>query len=233
MMFNLKQALFGKKEVGTIFDNIEGHEDAKATLMMALKAVEPVHILLVGPMGIAKTEMLIAVQKYVGEKNSHFAIGSRISKAGISDLLYNRNVEYLFIDEMETMPRKDQAVLLSVQQHGIVSETLFGKTKKPKKVNTTVFATSNDTRKIMPALLTRFYIVKMDDYDEEQFIKACLRHLQATKTPNINKDVVEYIATNVFNYARNPNVRDVGQIAKLSQGDQQAIDRLIGKLVKR
>jgi hypothetical protein len=49
-------------------------------------------------MGIGKTEMLLEIEKYVGKKNSHFAIASRISKAGLGGLLLkNNNIEYLFI----------------------------------------------------------------------------------------------------------------------------------------
>ena len=116
------------------FKNIVGHDHAKAVLKMAVEAVQPVHILLVGPMGIAKTELVLDVEKYVGKRNSHFSIGSRVSKAGIGDLLFKEDLEYLFIDEMETMARKDQAVLLSVLQHGIVSETLYKKSVRRKLV---------------------------------------------------------------------------------------------------
>ena len=221
---------FGKpKTTQDIFGNICGHEHAKDVLKMAIDAKENVHVILVGPYGIGKTELLLDIEKYVGKRNSHFAIGSRISKAGIGDLLFKEDLEYLFIDEMETMSSKDQAVLLSVQQHGIVSETLYKK-KREKKVNVRVIATSNDTRKIMPALLTRFHIVKMRDYTLEEFIDISRQIL--ANTANINLEKAKEIAELVYTQVYQPNIRHVIQIARLSQGDDTKILKLIKGMMK-
>jgi MoxR-like ATPase len=210
------------------FKNIVGHDHAKAVLKMAVEAVQPVHILLVGPMGIGKTELMLDVEQYVGKRNSHFSIGSRMSKAGIGDLLFKEDLEYLFIDEMETMTRKDQAVLLSVQQHGIVSETLYKK-KREKKVSVRVIATSNDTRKIMPALLTRFHIVKMNCYTEQEFIN--ISKVILKPYPNIDEEKAVLIATLIYNRVFQPNHRHVIQVARLSQGDDDKIYKLIEGMV--
>jgi MoxR-like ATPase len=212
------------------FKNIVGHEYAKNVLSLALKSTKPVHVILVGPMGIGKTEMLLEIEKYVGKKNSHFAIGSRISKAGLGDLLIkNNNIEYLFIDEMETMSRKDQAVLLSIQQHGIVSETLYGKVREAN-VSTTVFATSNDTRKILRPLLSRFFIVNMTDYKYDEFMQVSKAKLTAE---GVTEEEAEFIADNVFNALPRHDIRDVIQIGRLTSGikDKEKRKRQIIDLV--
>lgn len=209
-----------------IFANIVGHEDAKAVLTMALESVKPVHVLLKGPFGIGKTELMQDIKNYVGEKNSHWAIGSRTSKSGLSDLfITNPNIQYLFIDEFESLPRKDQYVLLSAMQDGVISETLYGKTKGRKvKVNVRVFASSNDTRKIDRALLTRFTVVNMDGYTEDEFVDISFKKAE---TEGVEKDTIELIARAVYKTFYEPNVRDVIKIARLSKGDEDKIIKLI------
>jgi len=212
------------------FKNIVGHEYAKNVLSLALQSTEPVHVILVGPMGIGKTEMLLEIEKYVGKKNSHFAIGSRLSKAGLTDLLIkNRNIQYLFIDEMETMSRKDQAVLLSMQQHGIVSETLYGKVREAK-VNTIVYATSNDTRKILPPLLSRFFIINMTEYKYDEFMQVSKAKLTLE---GLKEEEAEFIADYVYNALPRHDVRDVIQIGRLTCGikDKEKRQRQIIDLV--
>jgi MoxR-like ATPase len=182
--------------------------------------------MLKGPVGIGKTEMLYDIERYVGKKNSHVGIGSRISKAGLGDLLYtNKNLEYLLIDEMETMPRKDQALLLSVQQHGRISETLYGKVRE-KDVRITVFATCNDTRKIMPALLSRFFIVNMSSYTKGEYIIVAKIRLQK----ELKEDIIEYIAANLYDFVPNCDPRDVQQVGRLSKGNKEKIDLIIGRM---
>jgi Holliday junction DNA helicase RuvB len=215
---------------GCSFKNIVGHQDTKDILNMAIQADKACHILLKGPFGIGKTEMMLDVLNYVGKKNSHFAIGSRISKAGLGDLLIrNKNLEYLFIDEMETMSRKDQALLLSVMQHGIISETLYGKTRETK-VNVRVIASCNDTRKIERALLTRCLVCHMDSYTEGEFVAVAL---EKCKTENISQDIAEDVARLVYNEVSEPTTRDVIKIVRLSKGDEDKIRTLIGIIRKR
>jgi MoxR-like ATPase len=204
---------FSLRRIG--FKNIIGHQYAKNVLTLSLQSNKPVHIILVGPMGIAKTEMLLEIERYVGKKNSHFAIGSRISKAGLGDLLIkNSNIQYLLIDEIETMSRKDQAILLSVQQHGTVYETLYGKVRDAK-VCTTVFATSNDTSKLLPALLSRFLIVNMTDYKYDEFIQVSKTRLA---TEGVTQEEAEFIADYIFNRLPRHNIRQVIQVSRLTCG---------------
>lgn len=218
-----------QKSMDGIFDNIVGHDDAKAVLAMAMESVKPVHVLLKGPFGIGKTELMEDIKDYVGEKNSHWAIGSRTSKSGLSDLFITHpNIEYLFIDEMESLPRKDQYVLLSAMQDGVVSETLYGKTKGRKvKVNVRVFASSNDTRKIDRALLTRFTIVNMEGYSEDQFVQIALAK---SLGENIETETIEFIARAVYKTFFEPTVRDVMKVARMSKGDEDKIIKLIAVL---
>lgn len=220
-----------KQDIEHIFDGIEGHEDAKNMLLWAMQSEKPVHILLKGPFGIAKTQLIKRVRKYVGEKNSHYAIGSRTSKAGLSDLFITRpNLEYLFLDEMESLKRNDQYVLLSATEDGEISETLFGKTKgRHAQTDVRVFATTNNTRKLDRALLTRFTIVNMDGYTVEEFVSIAEK---LAVSEGIDKKMIAYIAVRVYYRFYEPTPRDVIKVARMTKGDVEKIEtclKIMGK----
>jgi holliday junction DNA helicase RuvB len=57
---------------------------------------------------------------------------------------------------------------LNLMETGIVTETKYGKTRTTH-IQTSVFATSNNARKISAPLQSRFFIVKLEAYTYEQF----------------------------------------------------------------
>jgi SpoVK/Ycf46/Vps4 family AAA+-type ATPase len=58
-----------------MFDNIIGYEGIKCTFVRSLTSKEPVHILLVGPPGQAKTLFLKCILETFGEKKAFFMVG--------------------------------------------------------------------------------------------------------------------------------------------------------------
>src|SRR5215467_14116784 len=71
-----------------IFDEIVGYEGIKRTFVRSLTSNEPVHILLVGPPGQAKTLFLKCILETFGEKKAFFAIGGHVSKSGLIEVLF-------------------------------------------------------------------------------------------------------------------------------------------------
>jgi MoxR-like ATPase len=61
-------ARIGTKRRGWVFDEVVGYEGIKRTFLRALNSDEPVHVLLVGPPGHAKTLFLKCVLEKFGEK---------------------------------------------------------------------------------------------------------------------------------------------------------------------
>jgi|SRR5687767_4471665 len=224
---NLRQLVknaFGGEPKAKLFDNIIGHDAIKETIMDAINAPKPVHILLVGPVSIAKTQFLLDMQRFYG-KQFHLAIGGRTSRAGLGDMLIkNPNLEFLGIDELETMPRKDQTLLLSICEGGMVSETLYKKKRGTMEIKTTVIATSNNTKGILPALLSRFWIIRMKEYQRDEFVDITVLKL---KTENVTEEIAEFIGECVFDTISNPNIRDCVQIARMCGNDR---DKIIKKI---
>jgi Holliday junction DNA helicase RuvB len=128
-----------KNSENNIFNNIYGHEDIKQIMQMALKAEQPVHVLLTGEPGCGKTQFLENIKGYYKDK-AYFTIGAHSTKAGMLDYLFEKRPRLLLIDEIEHMPAKDQAVLLGLMQSQVISETKYKKTRQTQ-LKCCVFAT--------------------------------------------------------------------------------------------
>lgn len=63
--------------------------------------------------------------------------------------LFEKRPKFLLIDEIEHMPEKDQAVLLSLMQSQILSETKYRKTRQTQ-LKCSIFA--NSTKKMLDPL---------------------------------------------------------------------------------
>jgi MoxR-like ATPase len=110
-----------------IFDGIVGYEGIKRTFLRSLNSDEPVHILLVGPPGQAKTLFLKCILETFGEKKAFFTVGGNASKSGLIDVLFDLQPKYLLIDEIEHLKPGYQTTLLSLMETGILTQTIHSK----------------------------------------------------------------------------------------------------------
>ena len=82
-----------------VFAPIIGYEDVKELFIGALQMYGdglPVHFLLAGPPASAKSLFLLCLSKI---KGSAYLLGSRVSKAGLTDILIEQKHPLLLIDE--------------------------------------------------------------------------------------------------------------------------------------
>ena len=93
----------GRGPIGNvrIFNKIVGYEGIKRTFIRSLNSKKPVHILLVGPPGQAKTLFLKSILDAFREKKAFFTVGGNASKSGIIDVLFDMQPKYLLVDEIE------------------------------------------------------------------------------------------------------------------------------------
>jgi len=129
----------------------------------------------------------------------------------VIDYLFENRPEYLLIDEIDKVAPKNQTFLLNLMETGIVSETKFGKTRE-MTMNTSVFATSNDIRKLSAALCSRFFEVQMEPYTYEEFYGITLRllHDRARVAPTIADAV----------WSTSKNLRDCVRIGRLARSEE-------------
>lgn len=130
-----------------MFDKIVGYEGIKRTFLRSLNSTEPVHILLVGPPGQAKTMFLKSILQAFGHNKAFFTVGGNASKSGIIDVLFDVRPKYLLVDEIEHLRSEYQTILLSLMETGILTQTLHNKVRQTQ-LKTWVFATSNGTKRL-------------------------------------------------------------------------------------
>src|SRR4029453_13583152 len=149
-----------------IFDNIIGYEDIKKVFFLSFESQRPIHILLVGPPASAKTLFMLGCMKL---ERSYFTLGSHRTRAGMVDYLFEKRPRFLIVDEIEHMSIRDQTVLLSLMETGIIAETKFMKTRNTQ-LKTWVFATANGTNHLLTPLLSRFMVLHFKQYKFENFL---------------------------------------------------------------
>lgn len=208
-----------------LFENIVGYDDVKKIFTYALNSTLPVHILLVGPPGSAKTLFLMECMKL---SRSYFTLGSHSTKAGMLDYLFHNRPRNLIVDEIEYMAIKDQAALLSLMETGILSETKYEKTRK-SVMRTWVFASCNNEKKLLTPLLSRFFVLYFKKYDYSAFQKISNHILN--RECNLNLEISTLIASLVWNKLKSRDIRDCIKIGRICKSKDDVY--MIVKILKR
>jgi holliday junction DNA helicase RuvB len=192
------------------FEEIVGHEDIKQIFAKAILSKRPVHLLLIGSPGSAKTMFLTEIMRHY--KTSYFVVGSNTTKAGLLNQLFDRRPKYLLIDELEKMSGIDQTALLHLMETGIIPETKINKTRQAE-LTSWVFATANTCEKIIEPLLSRFLILQIPEHNFEEFTEISVSRLQKE---NVNKQVATCIAEKVWSELGSRDIRDVIKVGRLA-----------------
>jgi MoxR-like ATPase len=217
----LKQSLTGLwKEVLHVnkplrFEEIVGHIDIKQIFVKAIRSKRPVHLLLVGSPGSAKTMFLTEIMRY--HKTSYFVVGSNTTRAGLLNQLFERRPKFMLIDELEKMSYADQTSLLHLMETGIISETKINKTRQ-MQLASWVFATANSCDKIIQPLLSRFAILEIPEYTFEEFTEIALTRLARE---NIYKPIALSIAEKVWHELDSKDIRDVIKVGRLASSSEE------------
>lgn len=197
------------------FEEIIGHNDIKQFFVKALLSKRPVHLLLVGSPGSAKTMFLTEIMRH--HRASYFVVGSNTTKAGLVNQLFETRPKFLLIDELEKMSVTDQTSLLHLMETGIISETKINKTRQVQ-LTSWVFATANSCEKIIEPLLSRFAILDIPEYTFEEFSKIAVTRV---KIENIHESVARVIAEKVWNELGSKDIRDVIKVARLASNEKE------------
>jgi len=205
-----------RRTIGDVrmFDKIFGYEGIKRTFLRSLNS-EPVHILLVGPPGQAKTLFLKCILETFGEK-AFFTVGGNASKAGMIDALFEMRPKYLLVDEIQHLKSEYQTMLLSLMETGILTQTMHKKLRQTQ-LKTWVFATSNGTKKLSEPLLSRFRVMYLDEYNFSQFYEISVKKLL---DEGLSEYAADEITKSVWEELPNPNIRNCVQIGRLVKNEK-------------
>jgi Holliday junction DNA helicase RuvB len=208
---------------GDLFEDIIGHDDIKELLKASLLAEKPVHVLLAGPPALAKSLFLWDIEQAFGEQ-ALWLVGSATSKAGLWDLMAEREPQVLLIDELDKMNAADTAALLSLMEGGRLVRA-----KKGRSLDITVpikvIAATNQAAKLSPELKSSFAIRKLKTYDAAEYrtvVKGVL-----VRCEKVNPELAEEIAKKLE--GKSQDVRDAVRVARLSL--QLDIDKAIQLLL--
>ena len=205
-----------------LFDDIIGHEEIKELLRASLLAEKPVHVLLAGPPALAKTLFLWDIERAGGER-AIWLVGSATSKAGLWDLVAERQPQVLLIDELDKMNAADTAALLSMMEGGRLVRA-----KKGRELDLShplwVIAATNRITGLSPELLSRFAVRNIQAYSRSDFLTVVKGVL--VRREDVALELAEQIANKLD--GRTQDVRDAVRVARLSpQLDVEKATRLL------
>jgi replication-associated recombination protein RarA len=141
-----------------------------------------------------------------------FVDGTSSSGPGMINCLFENNVRYLLIEEIDKLSRKDQSILLNLMENNILIETKVGKTRK-NEMKVSVFATCNEISRILNPLKSRFIVLELEEYTYEQFLVIARKLL--SKRYGLTELLSSAIADSVWK-SGSKDVRDLLKIGKLA-----------------
>jgi MoxR-like ATPase len=214
-----------------LFNNIVGYDDIKELFDRAIisSSNKQIHLLLCGPPATAKS---LFMKELMRLENSYFTLGSHSSKSGMVDALFEKQPKYLIVDEIEKMSTKDQTVLLSLMEKGIVAETKY-KRAREIRLKTSVFAAANGTKKMLPPLLTRFSVLHLPLYTFEEFREITQQVLYHEE--GIDLEIAYFISYIVWNMMKSTNIRDcirIGRMVAAASTNKTSIKEDVIQIVK-
>lgn len=209
--------------INNLFDDIVGYDNIKELFKESLQLPKPIHILLAGPPSVAKTMFLSDVERVTGLQ-SLWMLGSGASKAGIWNAIIDARPKYILIDELDKMAAVDYAALLSLMEKGRITRTKVGK-QTDLKLTVWVFASANDIDNVPPALMSRFSVKHLKEYNAIEYMNVVRATL--IRHENISEEDATKIAAELA--GKSYDVRDAVRVARLSSrvGVEKALDLLI------
>jgi len=185
-----------------LFDSIIGYDEHKEIIKRVLESDKPMHLLLLGRPGTAKTLFLLELTKI---PNAIY-VTPYISYSGLFNYL-NYEPPLILIDQIDNLKYNDvYRLLIDLCEYGIITKTTANEVIA-KVIKSKVIATANTTKRIPEALLSRFLVLQFKTYTDDEFIKISKQLLQSYDLP---EDVKSYIIEKCL------NKKDIRNVLKLA-----------------
>jgi Holliday junction resolvasome RuvABC ATP-dependent DNA helicase subunit len=206
-----------------LFQDIIGYEDIKQFIIMALQSPDPISIILVGPPASAKSLFLDALESWGGR----LVVGSKLTKAGLADILLEERPPLLLFDEIEKVnkPYKELSPLLTWMQDGRVkSDTGKDRLDFKMDIKWMVIAAANRINNLSPELLSRFGSpLRIKDYTRHEFINVTKNVLM--RREGIDENLSTHIS-NMMVFSNDFNVREAIRIARLVKHQEDPLQKV-------
>lgn len=206
-----------------LLDIVIGHETKIRRIMRALQADAPVHLLLCGVPGTAKSLIADTIATLPGTSR---VVGSGASRSGLADLLYNHRPRRLIFDELDKAHAQDYSILLELMERGTVTMTKVGKTYSIP-INCMVVATANWWDRIPKEHMDRFELITFREYTDMEFTATAIAVLQTHH--NIEHSFAQKIASACLNELNSKSIRQVIRMARMCK-DEKELDEYLEDL---
>jgi hypothetical protein len=207
-----------------LFDVVYGLDEVKRNLRSCLEATAPVHALLLGSYGSAKSLLLEELARC---GPSYYMYAPLTSKAGLNDYLLSPNpCRYLRVEEIDKAQKVDMDPLLDLMESGRVTVTKHGK-RLTRHVQAWVFATANTIEPLRGALLDRFMVLRIPDLDSDSYVATAAAML--ARREGLDAELAQEIA--VMCVTRTPQLRRARDIGRMCHGDRRLARDLVESLL--
>ena len=192
-------------------DDVIGLESVKRQLrrIVNVKGEKKIHCLIIGQAGLSKTHILKCLEKELTEQHAKvkYIDSSTASRSGIFDVLFEGDYSFCIADELDKLSIDDRYGLLTLAESGLLQQTTSRKRREKQVKNLTIIAAGNYIDKIVQPLLTRFLVLYVKPYSQDEFIRICTEML--VKRFELKPELAKYIAHKTIEYKKgNPNMRD-------------------------
>lgn len=196
-----------------LFDVIEGYDDLKTFFQMTLQSEKPVHCLLLGAPGTAKSVFLMELERIGGK----FITAGTATGVGIRDILYEELPRLLLIDEIDkNKSSTDLSALLTWMESGRIIITKHG-LHDERRGKGWVFAAANTKRGLSVELLDRFQVFQINPYTKEEYLLVVERYLH--KRMQVDPQLARYIATETQKFSH--SIRQAIRLARLAKTTEE------------
>ncbi len=206
-------------DLSNIFSLVVGHDKVKTILKYALQADSPIHCLLSGPPGTAKTLLLSDIGRLPG---AQFYLGSTTSKSGLVGMLLQYKPRILVIDEFEKADPADMTPLLNLMESSSVVRLIHGHNDRVE-LHTKVFAGANDLRRVPQPILSRFAKLDIPAYTPKEFVDVAKQVL--VQREGLGPEMALLIATEVVKYTT--DIRDAVRVARMAAKDPFRVTEIV------
>jgi len=180
-------------------------------------------VLIVGPPGSAKSLLLEELRPL---PDTRYVAGPSMSPGGLTSMFVDSDnpPRILLIDEIDKTDPATLDRLLTIMD-GTVTRVRHG-SQVDEAVNCRIIAAANSEAGLRPALLTRFWIMPLNDYTLEER-RAVIAGFLVTRR-GIAADTAQEIANQVAE--RGGDTRDAAQIASVWEKDPELAHEMIKRL---
>jgi replication-associated recombination protein RarA len=187
------------------FDSIQGYEDLKEIIRRVLDSEDSYNLLFVGPPASSKTMFL---QGILDMRKDGVYFDATNTTNRILDVLEEKRPKIICIDELDKMSRPFQNQLLNFLESGHVKVDQQRRQYDFEIKGAKVFAACNEISRLSKPLQSRFRMLFLPRYTEEQFLNISEKVLPRTKSR-----IAGYIGAQVWK--QRGDIRDVINIGKL------------------